>query len=133
MSSTEQPSRHGWWARILELGPAWITAIATVIVALGGVGFFAGRASAPTGTPASTGQPTQTATPSAAATTAGGAWIVLWRGSVGINNIGLNFDNRPPSSASGDIKYNGSLSSVSTATLAVWPQSAVPTAALCQN
>jgi hypothetical protein len=45
-----QSTRHGW-ARLGELGPAWITAIATLILALTGAGFFAGRATA---TPAKT-------------------------------------------------------------------------------
>jgi hypothetical protein len=40
-----KPTRHGW-ARIGELGPAWITAIATLILALTGAGFFAGRVTA---------------------------------------------------------------------------------------
>lgn len=37
--------------RIIELGPAWISAFAAVITALAAVGFFAGRATAPSGNP----------------------------------------------------------------------------------
>ncbi len=40
-------SRGRRLGRIGELGPAWISAIAAVIVALTGAGFFAGRVSAP--------------------------------------------------------------------------------------
>ena len=57
MSVRSEPPRHGRWGRIGELGPAWITAIAALIVALTSAGFFAGRASAPakeTAAPAST-------------------------------------------------------------------------------
>ena len=63
----------------------------------------------------------------------GSRWSVYWSGPVGITNIGLNFDNKPPSSASGDINFNGSLSSSDTATMAAWPGPRTPTAAQCQN
>jgi hypothetical protein len=43
VSNGHESSRKGWLARILELGPAWITAIAGLIVALAAVGFFVGR------------------------------------------------------------------------------------------
>lgn len=42
-SDHNQQPRRGW-ARLGELGPAWITAIAALIVALTSAGFFAGRA-----------------------------------------------------------------------------------------
>ena len=42
--------------RIGELGPAWLSALAAVLVALTGAGFFAGRVSAP---PSPTVQPTR--------------------------------------------------------------------------
>jgi len=45
MSVSNRPPRRGW-ARLGELGPAWITAIAALIVALTGAGFFAGRVTA---------------------------------------------------------------------------------------
>jgi len=40
--------------RLLQLGPAWITAIAGLITALTAAGFFAGRATAPAGPPPTT-------------------------------------------------------------------------------
>ncbi len=132
-----QPPRHGW-ARILELGPTWITAIATLIVALTGIGFFAGRVTTPTVTPTSVPTPTQTVTktvtaPPAPATSPNGGLTVYYQTSVGINNIGINFDNNPPSSASADITFNGSLSAQSPTILAVWPGSATPTGVQCEN
>jgi hypothetical protein len=49
--SQDHPLSHragkGAWGRLAELGPAWITALAALIVALTGAGFFAGRVSAP--------------------------------------------------------------------------------------
>lgn len=57
--------------RIGELGPAWISAIAAVIVALTGAGFFAGRVSAPASL---ANQPTKisaTTVPTAAPVSAG--------------------------------------------------------------
>jgi hypothetical protein len=44
--TSQQPQKKGAWARFLELGPAWISAIGSLILALGTAGFFAGRASA---------------------------------------------------------------------------------------
>lgn len=46
MESDDRQSRRGW-RQLGELGPAWITAIAALIAALTGVGFFAGRTTAP--------------------------------------------------------------------------------------
>jgi len=59
MDTGNEPPRRGK-TRISELGPAWITAIATLIVALTSAGFFAGRATAPAETDAI--QPTTTTT-----------------------------------------------------------------------
>ena len=61
-------------------------------------------------------------------------WSVLWSGPVGITGSGLNFDDQPhPSSQSADIYYTGSLSSNSSAVLAVWPEAQAPTAGGCQT
>jgi len=135
---SEQPPRRGW-ARILELGPAWISAIATLILALAAAGFFAGRVTAPTTATTGTPQPTQTVpktvtAPSATNSLPNSPWSVYYQTQVGIGTVGINFDNNPPSSASADIFYSGSLlESTSNATLAVWPGSATPTPAQCQN
>jgi hypothetical protein len=132
---SEQSLRHGW-ARILDLGPKWITAIAALLAALGGIGFFAGRATTTpqknVAMPAQTVTTTVTASP-ATITTTGGAWTIYYQTSVGISGSGLNFDNNLPSSASADIYYNGSLASTSTAILAVWQGSDAPTPAKCDN
>lgn len=53
------PEKNGW-ARLLEVGPAWITAITGVIVALTAAGFFVGHATAGSG--AATPAPTVTVT-----------------------------------------------------------------------
>jgi hypothetical protein len=59
MSADNERPRRGW-ARIAELGPVWISAIAALIVALATAGFFTGRATAPTVTTAA--PPTTTIT-----------------------------------------------------------------------
>jgi hypothetical protein len=41
-----QHKKKSGWERFLELGPAWITAVCSVIVALAAAGFFAGRLTA---------------------------------------------------------------------------------------
>jgi hypothetical protein len=41
--TSQQPQKKGAWGRLAELGPAWIASIGTLIVALTGAGFFAGR------------------------------------------------------------------------------------------
>ena len=42
--SSQEQQKKGAWTRLAELGPAWIASIGTLIVALTGAGFFAGRA-----------------------------------------------------------------------------------------
>lgn len=49
VSDSRQGSKRSLFARLGELGPAWISALAALIVALTGAGFFAGRV---TGQPA---------------------------------------------------------------------------------
>lgn len=71
--SPQQKSKESGKGRLAELGPAWIGAIATLIIALTGAGFFAGRVSAPAkaaATPTLTVTKTVTASPVA---TAGGS------------------------------------------------------------
>lgn len=55
--SPQQQTKKSGMARFAELGPAWIGALATLLVALTGVGFFAGRV-----TTQATPQPTVTST-----------------------------------------------------------------------
>jgi len=55
-SPQQEPKKSGM-TRFAELGPAWIGALATLVVALTGAGFFAGRA-----TTQATPQPTKTVT-----------------------------------------------------------------------
>jgi hypothetical protein len=54
----EGGQRPGFW----QLGPLWISALAAAVTALAGVGFFAGRATAPSGTAAGPAPTTHTAT-----------------------------------------------------------------------
>lgn len=72
MSTTSEPPQRKT-RRIIELGPAWISALATLIVALTGVGYLFGRVSAPTqpvagsrtgGTSLTSNTPDSPATPS---------------------------------------------------------------------
>jgi hypothetical protein len=128
----ERPST----ARVHEGRAAWITAITGILlVVLGYLGLAAAAHWWPFGS--QTGSSSAGGTPSGRQSTSPGAagrgWSVYWSGPVGITNIGLNFDNKPPSSASGDINFNGSLSSSDTATMAAWPGPRTPTAAQCQN
>lgn len=52
MDNNVQPPRRRW-ASLAEVGPKWLFAIAALITALTGAGFFAGRATAPTVQPSS--------------------------------------------------------------------------------
>jgi hypothetical protein len=65
MSEDEKSSQKGWSARIGELGPAWITALAGLIAVFAGGGFAAGHAS---GAHDPAPQPTVTVTATATAT-----------------------------------------------------------------
>ena len=130
MSDKEGPQRRGW-ARLGELGPAWITAGAGVIVALAAAGFFAGRATTPT--PA----PTQTVTVQAGqALAAGHNSSIYWTGQVGLSglsDLGLDFDTRPPSSDQTTIIYQGNtLQATANAQLSQWTQSSTPSASDCK-
>jgi hypothetical protein len=62
--SSQQPQRSAW-ARFAELGPAWIASIGTLIVALTGAGFFAGRATGAASSPPKVITKTVTVTASA--------------------------------------------------------------------
>jgi hypothetical protein len=128
------------WARIGELGPAWIGAIATLIVALTGAGFFAGRVTAPTVTPTQTVTVTPTETPGpdhSEVPSPTGTSSIYWTGSVGFtgtSGLGLDFDTRPPSTDQTTIIYEGNeLSATANAQLSLWTQSSTPSASQCQS
>jgi hypothetical protein len=136
MGDKEESQRRGW-ARIGELGPAWISAIAAVIVALAAAGFFAGRVTTPT--PA----PTETVTVTGQALAAGhtpppspSGNSIYWTGQVGLSELsglGLDFDTKPPSSDQTTIVYQGNtLQATANAQLARWTQSSTPSVSQCQ-
>jgi hypothetical protein len=54
--SNQQPAKRRGMGRLAELGPAWISALASLLVALTGAGFFVGRVTA---TPQPEAQPTE--------------------------------------------------------------------------
>jgi hypothetical protein len=91
--SANGPDKHrGFLARFAELGPAWISALTAVLVALTSAGFFAGRAAgqprpSPTVTvtaPARIGGGQGSASPPAAAGTQVGSYPVDLTGSYGV-------------------------------------------------
>ena len=138
MSDKEGSPRRGW-ARIGELGPAWITAVAGLIVALAAAGFFAGRVTTPT--PA----PTQTVTVQAGQALAAGHTpppspsgnsSIYWTGQVGfssLSGLGLDFDTKPPSSDQTTIVYEGNaLQVTANEQLSQWTQSSTPSASDCK-
>ena len=106
-----KPSRPS----IREIGPAWITAIATLIIALTGTGFFIGQKSAQTGSApsgqnaaAASGQRPKkaSATPSSDTATSG---VLLTRTSVTLSsNYGITFGSGPlsPQQAEGDLGFS---------------------------
>ena len=130
MGDKEGPQRRGW-ARIGELGPAWITAGAGVIVALAAAGFFAGRATTPTPAPTET----VTVTPGQALT-AGHNSSTYWTGQVGfssLSGLGLDFDTKPPSTDQTTIVYEGNaLQVTANEQLSQWTQSSTPSASDCK-
>lgn len=71
MTTNNQPPKRGQWARLGELGPGWISAIAALIVALGTAGFFAGRVTTPNAaaTPQTTTETTVVTTSTSVPTT----------------------------------------------------------------
>jgi hypothetical protein len=129
--------------RKLTIDQGLATVVAAFILAVGGiVGVIAGRATKHSVTAGPTVFVTVTASPGRSngssptplsSSAPNGVWTVYYQTPVGINDIGINFDNNPPSSASADITFNGSLSAQTPTILAVWPGSATPTAALCEN
>lgn len=68
MSQNQDKTEKRKSASIGELGPVWITAIAALIVALAGAGFFAGNATSSSNPSKSTTSPTVTASPAAVKT-----------------------------------------------------------------
>lgn len=116
---------------ILELGPQWITAIAVLITALTGVGFIAGRATAPAGSAKPAVTPTPTATPQArqsgsSGTHSPGTVLSLKSGLVLSQNFALSFTDPTLRPFSNDSYCSGDLYVCfegvgSSAPLAVYP------------
>lgn len=123
-----------------EFGPAWITAISALIVALTGAGFFAGRASAPQGTapPAQTVTKTVVSTVPArddpASEAAGSDDGTYFAGNLTWGEF--NLDQREPKRVGS--KYITSHGTVlyaydDSAELAVWETDSVPSKDECAN
>lgn len=138
MGGNEKPPRSGW-ARIADLGPKWIGAIATLILALTSAGFFAGRVTTPTVTPTPTVTVTRTETPGpnhSKVPSSTGTSSIYWNGPVGLSQsgLGLDFDTRPPSTDQTTIYYGGNtLQPTANAQLSLWTQSSTPSASECQS
>jgi len=137
---SQQPKTSGWG----ELGHKWITAIAALVTALAGAGFFIGRTSAPEAK--STGSAvrvTVTVTaprdaPAADSSTAGSAPAnpdpaVYWSGELEWGKF--NFDLNPPIHTDGEsIQDLGDVLYVTgKARLAVWKKSGQPGKAECAS
>ena len=128
---------------ISQLGPPWITAIAVLITALVGAGFFTGRATAPAGSvkPAPNITITVTASPATPSTSSTPSAVVYYHGSVGIGQNGLDFDSKPPGPGPGSAVFlygdqNQYILTTGSATggFAVWPpQGGTPTASECKT
>jgi hypothetical protein len=120
--------------RAREGAAAWITVVASIVlILLGYLGVAVAAHWWPFGTASSSAAGSPGGRQSTSPVAASGGWSVYWSGPVGITGNGLNFDNKPPSSASADIYFNGSLTSTDTATMATWTGPGTPTAAKCQN
>jgi hypothetical protein len=127
---------------ILQLGPQWITAIAVLITALVGAGFFTGRATAPAGSakPAPTITITVTASPATPSTSSTPSAAVYYHGLVGIGQNGRDFDSNPPGPGSPEAVFfygytnRYDLNTISsTGGFAVWMQGGTPTASDCKT
>jgi hypothetical protein len=143
--------------RLAELGPAWITAIASLIVALTGAGFFVGRASvtsnppvSPTATPktapvassggSGTSAPPASPSDTASQTTAG---VQLGTYSFGLTNgydapLGPTAPKQSqimPANVGGsyDIGFNSSVYAGSNEKMIGLPQGSTPTYSACST
>jgi len=121
-------------SRAREGSAAWITVAATIVlVVLGYLGVAVAAHWWPFGTASSKAAGSHSEQQATSPVAPRSGWSVYWSGPVGITGNGLNFDNKPPSSTSADIFYNGSLTSTDTATMATWTGPGTPTAAKCQS
>jgi hypothetical protein len=93
VSESGQGSHPGFLARLGELGPAWISALAALIVALTGAGFFAGRV---TGQPGPRPTVTVTAPANAAAGSASPPGLAVAGTQLGSYPIDLTGDYGVP-------------------------------------
>jgi hypothetical protein len=113
-------------SKIWELGPAWLTAIAALITALGAAGFFVGRASAPNSVgsapttappPGAAGNPVAASassprssqpasSPSTAAVPASGPGSLIEHYGIDVSEeYGINLKAQPPPPKPGSVLY----------------------------
>ncbi|GLY36002.1 hypothetical protein Amsp01_020260 [Amycolatopsis sp. NBRC 101858] len=107
----QSPKKSGWG----ELGHKWITAIAALVTALAGAGFFIGRNSAQEAKPSAPATVTVTASPgvrpadnaTSSSTPASPDPAIYWSGELEWGKF--NFDINPPNYTDGEyIQYLGS-------------------------
>jgi hypothetical protein len=136
--NTPGPKKRGWG----ELGPTWITAIAALLTAMTGAGFFIGRSSAPDAKagsePTSSAAATVTAAGNAPATAASSSAspapvpIVFWTGHLEFGYF--NLDVKPPI-RTGDTFIVGGGSVMESygdaAELSVWTSNGTPDKNAC--
>ncbi|WP_197319741.1 hypothetical protein [Saccharomonospora sp. NB11] len=134
-------AKSGWG----ELGPKWITAIATLITALAGAGFFLGRSTAPErGGPDPDAEHATTVTvtvPDRDERVTGGPnppkqGDVRWKGELTFPNdgTGFNFDLVPPNFTAGrfvEIWLDALQVHGDAATVTVWKSGGVPDEEAC--
>ncbi|WP_410595831.1 hypothetical protein [Amycolatopsis sp. lyj-23] len=137
MSYEGQPKKSGWG----ELGHKWITAIAALVTALTGAGFFIGRSSAPDARPVAPATVTVTApgaAPPAGTGTTGAVPVnadpaVYWSGELEWGKF--NLDLNPPNYTDGE--YTQALGDLfyvdGKAQLASWKKGGSPGKADCAS
>jgi hypothetical protein len=144
MAGEDEPKKTGWGT----LGHQWITAIAALVTALTGAGFFVGRASAPNTEPSSAPAATTTVTVTAAGAQGGSPAPhvptetskppadpdVYYSGP--ITSGRANLDLNPPATAdNGDIEIldPGELYNTGGSVLKVWADSGIPNRDDCKT
>jgi hypothetical protein len=157
-SQRQQRQRKGRRGRFAELGPAWITALATLIVALTGAGFFVGRASvtsspvtSPSGTipkTVSAAPPTQTGGSAAPTPQSGSASIAANGAQLGSYSFQLTNGYTAPlgptaptqsqilaatSDGSYDISFNGEVTPGDNEKMISLPEGSTPTYSACTS
>jgi hypothetical protein len=147
MSESAQTSgqhiKKSGWERFLELGPAWITAVCSVIAALAAAGFFAGRLTASPKTSPTSPPVVITKTVTAPAAVAASspppraAPPVTFDGQVAF--VSINFDVNPPRSEPTEVApwtlnfYAPGLNAPIPAREAIWTAATPPTYGQCRE